>query len=275
MNTGSQLLREYIEVLIEKIRTKKDVKGKFKVEEFKKLESYEDMLKYASHFLEELGTGKQAGSSRRAFIFSGSKVLKIAKNDAGVSQNEAEVLIQRTAPNAKALDVITKVHAHDPSYKWLLVDMAKIEQVDQVTADKFKECAGLSWPMFLNVLDNELNPDEMKMSERGRAFVKNVVGLVKDADLSLGDLMKLNHWGTVGDGRLVLIDFGFTVDVRDKEYELVTNDEGNKRWKPKDKQKQKDDEEVQKAKDALNAMYPKKSPRDVNTFKSRDTDATE
>jgi hypothetical protein len=264
MSKESDLLKEYVTVLVEKIRTKKGVKGKFKVEQFKKLSSYQEMIEYASMYLEELGGGKQMGSSRRAFIFSGSKVIKIAKNNAGIGQNEAETLITKTAPKTDVIDVVTKVHAYDPDFKWIIVDMAKIEDIDQVTVDKFKSFAGVSWQMFHSIIGKDVELDDVKLSPKGRAFTTAVLKIVNGAGLERGDVMKLNHWGVVGGDRIVLIDFGFTVDVKEKEYEKVTKD-GKTGWAVKDKEREKEKENERKAMELLNKP---------NTVSNSSSDAT-
>lgn len=270
MRSGSELLKEYVAVIVEKIRSKKGVKGKFKVEQFKKLDGIKEMMEYASMYLDELGSEKgQMGSSRRAFIFSGSKVLKVAKNDAGIAQNEAETLINKTAPKTEVIDVVTKVHAFDQNFKWILVDMAKIESVDQLTADKFKTYSGVSWQMFHSIIDDTVNIDEVKLSAKGRAFTNAVLKIINSTGLERGDVMKLNHWGVVGGDRIVLIDFGFTVDVKEKEYEKVTKD-GKSGWTARNKEREREQEkEKEKERQALAFLDSEKKPQSPD-----DRDAT-
>jgi hypothetical protein len=88
---SDRLLREYLSLVIEKIRSKKVSSGRlgghFDLKKFKSLDSIDMMKIYAGEFLENIGEG----SSRVAFLFSGKYVLKIALNKKGVGQNEAEL----------------------------------------------------------------------------------------------------------------------------------------------------------------------------------------
>ena len=56
---------------------------------FKTLGTIPARLNYAKKLLEQLGAG--LGSSRETFKLSANRVLKIAKNEAGVAQTEAEL----------------------------------------------------------------------------------------------------------------------------------------------------------------------------------------
>ena len=42
--------------------------------------------------------------------------------------------------------------------------------------------------------------------------------LIHDNDLMLGDLKKLSHWGLSGEGKLLLLDYGFSVNVHQTQY---------------------------------------------------------
>jgi hypothetical protein len=47
---------------------------------------------------------------------------------------------------------------------------------------------------------------------------KAVRHLQNELGLDFSDLTRMNHWGGGTDGRLVLLDYGFTVEVADKFY---------------------------------------------------------
>ena len=49
---------------------------------------------------------------------------------------------------------------------------------------------------------------------------KLISGLIslKKANVLSGDVDRMDHWGITADNRLVLLDYGFTEDVRSKHY---------------------------------------------------------
>jgi len=73
---------------------------------------------YAKKFLPELGRG----SSRVAFALSSSKVLKVALNPAGISQNQAELEI---FTHNKDNSLVTRIFDYSPDYKWLISELVK------------------------------------------------------------------------------------------------------------------------------------------------------
>lgn len=230
------LLREFVkQIVFEAIRMKKKddekklerFKGDYKFvwNHFKELPDNDSMLEYAEYFLEELGKEKEeAGSSRKAFFFSGKKVLKIAKNDAGIAQNEAESQLDQTVRGRENLDLFTKVYQVDPEFKWILVDVAKTSagSTQELDEKRFKEIVGVDWFTFKNVVKKHIKLDQLKLGPKTQNLLEAILELTSDTrgpgKLLLGDVLQLKHWGVTGDGRLVLIDFGFTADVKEKHY---------------------------------------------------------
>ena len=72
---------------------------------------------YAEASLPKLGTG----SSRVVFALSGGKVLKIATNQAGYGQNQAEADMWNKTHSA----YITEVYDFAPDYKWIIAELVK------------------------------------------------------------------------------------------------------------------------------------------------------
>lgn len=226
MNHG--LLRKCIRsLIIEAIRTKKGA-PKFNWNEFKNLPDTDSMLEYAEQRLEELGLEekKTMGSSRRAFMFSGGKVLKIAKFPAGIAQNEAEHMIYDAIGNKKNISVVSKVFEHDPNYRWLLVEVAKTgsEKTERLTTERFKQITGIDWNVFKQIVETQKLPPGIRLGPKTTEFITTILEMVQSADLQLADILRINHWGVTGDGNIVLIDYGFTADVKEKHY--IRNPEG-------------------------------------------------
>ena len=245
---SENLIRRFIKesILQEKIRTQKGVKSiageRFSFNRFKNLGTRQAMLSYASIFLNEIGGGslEETGTSRKAFLFSGNKVLKVARNEAGVAQNEAEVKISQNAKKYGG-SAVTKIYDWDPEFKWLTADTVKVNKLD--SENTFYRLAGLSFELFKDIISSAKNASEaMKLAydeksnppedpiktesewyedyrRRSKAsqFMKNIVRLVIENDMMLGDVLKLDHWGVLND-KLMLLDYGFTFDVFEKYY---------------------------------------------------------
>lgn len=215
---ASNLLREYIDLLVEAIRSKKGVKSgggsKFDLNKYKSLTDIEEMNKYAATYLDKLGQG----SSRAAYLLSGKYALKIAINDKGVGQNRAEVDV---FTNPKSAKVVAKVYSADKSYSWVISDVVKpIKSVDE-----FKQLTGVPWEGFCRFVAAAIK--SKKMPDEAPDFVKSVVQTALASNLLRGDLVDLkdgdphsviDHWGKTPDGRAVLLDYGFTGEVWEEHY---------------------------------------------------------
>ena len=202
--THINLLKEYIELLSEKIRSSKTSKfgndTKFNIKTFKNLEHIEQLVEYAKTFLEPLGTG----SSRIAFLMSSKYALKIAINEKGLAQNETEVGVY-TNPGSKPL--VAAVHGADHGYKWLISDLVKPMSPNNV--NEFESITGISFKELIE--DTRQHTPKTKMGKALRTTMVN-------NDLLMGDVKEIDHWGKTSDGRIVLLDYGFTGEVWSKHY---------------------------------------------------------
>jgi hypothetical protein len=157
---NEKLLKEYVTLFFEKIRskvrakdqkTRQDVKktygNKFDIRKFRELDSVYQMQAYANQFLEKLGEG----SSRITYLLKSNVVLKIALNDAGVSQNKAEIY---THEKSSKRNVITPIKAADPSGKWIITTVVR-----QMMGDKTNDRL---YNLRLKALNDELSDSEKK-----------------------------------------------------------------------------------------------------------------
>ena len=87
---------------------------------FKTLGTIPARLNYAKKFLEQLGAG--LGTSRETFKLSANRVLKIAKNEAGVAQTEAELEFIR---NNSIPRNFTTIEEFDPKGNWIVAELVK------------------------------------------------------------------------------------------------------------------------------------------------------
>jgi hypothetical protein len=213
----SNLLKQYINCLIkERIRSiYSDESGehgdRFEFNKFKGFHDIHKQFEYANSFLDRIGFG----SSRIVYIYSSKYVLKIALDQKGLAQNEAEVDVY-TNPKTKA--IVTKiVNYDDKNYNWLVSEM-----VDPLVNPKQFEATGTDWKTFVEDVKKLLSAsdkNEDTTSIEASEFSKKVVDTIISNQLMIADIRTLNHWGKTADGRIVLLDYGYNKDVHIKHYQ--------------------------------------------------------
>jgi len=210
------LLREYIGLVIEKIRSEKPHKSdkkrygaKFNLKAFKEITDPEKQIRYASAFLESLGVG----SSRQAFLLSSRYALKIALNKEGLAQNKGEIEVYSN-PSAKPL--VAKIYDAADNDTWLVSDLVK----PITDTGEFEKLAGTDWGTFRECMIKANETQEV--DKRWPDLVKKVADVMLKTQLKVGDLVgqgKMSHWGKTPDGRVVLLDYGVTKQVWNAHYE--------------------------------------------------------
>jgi len=202
------------------------------------------------------------GSSRIVYALSTGKVLKIALNDKGVAQNQAEHEVSRD-PSLKYIGA--RVYETDPNYYWSVMEVAKIyESSTDLKSDlgipsdlserwnyeirKAIEDLRSIYNLGYNVEDvierrydsddlGDGDPDFDEDKEAFRKFLENppkgLLALVDLTDtglgghsLEMGDIVT-DHFGKTADGRPVLIDYGFTTGVAEGYYRSDSNSYGS------------------------------------------------
>jgi len=202
------------------------------------------------------------GSSRIVYALSTGKVLKIALNDKGVAQNQAEHEVSRD-PSLKYIGA--RVYETDPNYYWSVMEVAKIyESSTDLKLDlgipknlserwnyeirKAIEDLRSIYNLGYNVEDvierrydsddlGDGDPDFDEDKEAFRKFLENppkgLLALVDLTDtglgghsLEMGDIVT-DHFGKTADGRPVLIDYGFTTGVAEGYYRSDSNSYGS------------------------------------------------
>lgn len=188
-------------------------KGKFKSLDHKQ------KLKYLKPFLARLG----GGSARIVFSLDSQTVLKIAKNEKGIAQNNIEIDIYRSF----SPDIVAKVYDYDEENSiWL-----EMERAEKLRAADFKSFTGISFKDFGAILHfwyrNHIGKQTWyekpalydKFIETD--FFNSLVELMGNYDMPAGDIIRPSSWGIVqrnGSRRPVLIDFGLTLDVWNQYY---------------------------------------------------------
>ncbi len=177
-----------------------------------KLENYNSRQKYAERNLERLSSG----SSRVVFLTDDDTIIKLAKNDKGIAQNEAEC-----NPKMKS-KYINKVISHAKDFSWM-----QTYYLDKITAKEFEKMTDISFEDFGRAIRYGLkavsgNTDKEKPKNFDKVEKTEIYKQVKEVGakfkLMPGDLARISSWGT-RDGIPVLIDAGLTKDVYADFYE--------------------------------------------------------
>lgn len=131
-----------------------------------------------------------SGSGRQVFDMGNGYVIKVAKNQAGVAQNKSEYKISYNNDS----NLFAKVIQASNDFNLLIMQKAnKIYNISYV------------WNYFNVTSKRELfNSKELRN-------IKRIYNLL------LGDFARTSSWGMIN-GRPVIIDYGFTRDVKERYY---------------------------------------------------------
>ena len=131
-----------------------------------------------------------SGSGREVFDMENGYVIKVAKNKAGIAQNKAEYKISFNDNSdlfAKAIEI---------SNDYNLLIMEKADPINNIL---------VIWKYF-NV-----------RSKRELFNSKELQNIKREYNLLLGDFARKSSWGMIN-GRPVIIDYGFTREVKNRYY---------------------------------------------------------
>ena len=228
-----------------------EVRTNFNLDQFEKLPNWQDKMNYATQNLKELGRG----SSRAAFLLSNRYVLKMALPEAGakgIGQNKGEVTVWS---NPEIKPYVAAVYKNDPKFEWIISEIARpmtsekeIEQYAKISWNVFDLLvqAQTKWQEVSSGLIEErqaaiqklqarLNTAQDEQSKKALTdkiqnltnvvnkinatinseIFKGAIALVTKANVSAGDVREWSHWAKSADGRLIIIDYGFTKDLQD------------------------------------------------------------
>lgn len=202
---SEQLLREYLSFVLEDIHAAKG----FNLNQMQRLKTVPEIYDYVKQYLKPMGRG----SSRMTYLMSSRKILKLAKNSAGLDQNQAEVDVF-TNPSTK--DVVARIYSYDPQYKWIISELVR-----PLTWQIFESITHWGWKEFVECLQSKLMGGGFQEKDVPKHMLKwfnSVIELADSNKLAFGDLKVPDHWGKTSDNRIVLLDYGLTYDVGDKHY---------------------------------------------------------
>jgi hypothetical protein len=195
----------------------------FDMIQFKLLKSFKDRVTYCDTNLKKIG----AGTSRIVYQIDEQKVLKLAKNAKGISQNEIEI----TQSNYNDLgDIIAKVYNYEENSLWLEMESAR-----KLSKNEFKSIIGFSFDDFCIAIHNyKIDVDNHRAAFYKKEIDKNIVeqmwenefiygvfNFIGDYNIPVVDLQRLSSYGIVkrdGQDGVVLVDYGLNNDVLSTHY---------------------------------------------------------
>jgi hypothetical protein len=234
-----KLLAEYIKLILE--RTQKSIN----YIDFHNAPDKEEYLQ------KNTVTHAGRGSSRSVYILSSKKVVKYGYNQAGIEQNKAEWDIFSKAPHK---EIFPKIYRVDGNFKWIEAELVR----PLTSEEEFKMLTGVNFNIYKAILykefgnesqikkfielqidklekmmdDPRLRPPGDGSSTQLTDQIESLQNLLDDSgnlmklaatapklELAVGDLMKLAHYGKAADGRIVMLDYGFTHAVADVWYD--------------------------------------------------------
>jgi mRNA-degrading endonuclease RelE of RelBE toxin-antitoxin system len=190
------------------------------IEDFKKIKSFAGRVKYCEEKLQRISSG----SSRIVYKIDDEKVLKLAKNQKGIAQNETEIGFS----NDYMWDgLIAEIFEYEENGLWVEMELAR-----KLSPKQFQSIVGISFDDYcsgLRYYEHTLKPskyfsrskpekyDEMWENE----FTNEILQLIGTYDLPVGDMCRTNTYGIVkrdGGDTIVFIDYGLTNEVYDSYY---------------------------------------------------------
>jgi len=197
-----------------------DYPSNFDMEHFKTLKSFAQRVKYCEENLKRISSG----SSRIVYMIDNTKVLKLAKNQKGLAQNEVEI---QWGQDSYFGSILAHTFMYHPDDLWVEMELAR--KVTKKDFLRLTECSIEDMDMYLrNTYDINhgkrpiftMDP-QLKEALDENEFVSEIVDFMLNIDAPAGDFGRLSSYGIVqrgGQDDIVLIDFGLTNDVYQTYY---------------------------------------------------------
>lgn len=222
-------LSELSKIITETVMSEMAYPVGFSLDTLKSLGSYAKRVKYCQEHLQKIGSG----SSRVVFAVDNEKVLKVAKNEKGIAQNQEEMQDWRQS----YYDCFAKVY--DATEDGIFLEMQAARRAKK---SDFKRLTGYDWNVMCawiaytaslytppskmgyrdHTYDNLFDSDEWGDFIDDYNIFQAIHGYLCDTcTQSYADFMRISSWGVVsedGQERLAIIDFGLTDEIFDTYY---------------------------------------------------------
>ncbi len=200
----------------------------FNLQTLSSIKSFAGKLKYCKQML---GPTFGSGSSRVIFEIDDNKVLKLAKNQKGLAQNEFEDDTSRYS------SAVVKVFECADDYSWLVEENcvpAKEKDFEKIIGIPFETyCDLVRWnynsytyqygriPLYTMSAQEAQKLTEQLYEQDEYNFVHQVMSLMGDYQLSCGDLTRISTYGMVnrdGTPEIIVLDSGLSEEILNTYY---------------------------------------------------------
>lgn len=220
------IITEKQENAIKRFIVNEAMSDEFSFDTLKSLKTFRDRKNYCDKYL---GFNVGSGSSRLVYQLDDEKVLKLAKNEKGIAQNEEEYSFGQ--------DNFVDVTPHIFNEMCDLVNFTFIvsEYVLPAKEKDFMELYGIDFYTFISVINTVgvwygrkrnlaaqvLSDDEMEYLQDENPDIKEFVDYVSNYNPPIGDMLRLANYGMVmreGSPQIVLLDSGLSDEIYNKYY---------------------------------------------------------
>ena len=220
------IITEKQERTIKSLIVNEAMSDEFSFDTLKSLKTFRDRKNYCDKYL---GFNVGSGSSRLVYQLDDEKVLKLAKNEKGIAQNEEEYYFGQE----KFVDVTP--HIFNEMCDLVNFTFIVSEYVLPAKEKDFMELYGINFKTFISVINTVnvwyggkrylgtkvLSDEEMEYLQEENSDIKEFVDYVSNYQPPIGDMLRLTNYGMVmreGSPQIVLLDSGLTDEIYNKYY---------------------------------------------------------
>lgn len=179
------------------------------------LKTFIERTKFCKNNFHKLG----AGSARAAYELNNDFVLKLAKNQKGIFQNEIEMNYDIQSCYG---DILAKIVKYDENAKWIIAQKAfkiKSKKQFQILSDFSPD--DIQGYLAIKVLKTgwmiKIPTQEIVNQMENNLWIQELLSMCIDFDLHIGDINRISSWGFLNN-KIVLIDYGVTETIYNNYY---------------------------------------------------------
>ena len=198
----------------------------FDFDEFRKCGSFAERVRYCEARLQRIASG----SSRIVYQVDNEKVLKLAKNQKGIAQNQVEYRLG-TEPYYTCF---AEIYEYDEQGLWIEMEFCKKAKKSDFKAiygvpfevlccmiyDQANNFRNVGWKInpfsdYENIVQKVWEGEENDLQMLFMSIQEYIGGEMLSG---VGDLCRPSSWGINSEGYFTLIDYGLDDDVAKKYY---------------------------------------------------------
>lgn len=173
----------------------------FSLETLSEIPKFFKRIQYCSKRLEKIAHG----SSRVVFHFSEDFVIKVAKDNKGLAQNEMEAKISENN-----LSITIPYHSSDKAFKWIIFKKASETTLSELEKLLTIPLAEINYDM--RKMKNSFKESGTCQTSLKTTYAEDLKLLIEKHNIAIGDIVKPSSWG-IYNNEPKLIDFGLTSEI--------------------------------------------------------------